>query len=250
MKKKPNEKTKENQKKTEQSKLEQFSREQKKERGDITMSVMEIFWIRHGETPSNKEHRYIGGRTEESLSKEGRSFLEREKEAGRYPKAEFLFSSPMKRCLETGAILYPDQESRKIEAFREMDFGAFEGKNYQELNGNTAYQAWIDSNGTLPFPEGESREDFIGRCKEGFFEMLGEIEGLCSKNVGAKGHIAEKTEMSLKIAVVVHGGTIMALLSSFYGGEYFDYQVKNGGGYRCMLRFEKGRPVFYNVEEL
>ena len=236
--------------KTEQSKTEQFSREQKKETGDITMSVMEIFWIRHGETPSNKEHRYLGGRTDESLSKEGRSFLEREKEAGRYPKAELLFSSPMKRCLETGAILYPDQESRKIEAFREMDFGAFEGKNYQELNGNTAYQAWIDSNGTLPFPEGESREDFICRCREGFFEMLREIEGLCSKNVGEKGPIGEKTEIPLKIAAVVHGGTIMALLSSFYGGEYFDYQVKNGGGYRCMLRFEKGRPVFYNVEEI
>lgn len=236
--------------KTEQSKTEQFSREQKKERGDITMSVMEVFWIRHGETPSNKEHRYLGGRTDESLSKEGRSFLKREKEAGRYPKAELLFSSPMKRCLETGALLYPDQESRKIESFREMDFGAFEGKNYQELNGNTAYQAWIDSNGTLPFPEGESREDFICRCREGFFEMLREIEGLCSKNGGEKGPIGEKTEIPLKIAAVVHGGTIMALLSSFYGGEYFDYQVKNGGGYRCMLRFEKGRPVFYNVEEL
>ena len=236
--------------KTEQSKTEQFSREQKKETGDITMSVMEIFWIRHGETPSNKEHRYLGGRTDESLSKEGRSFLEREKEAGRYSKAELLFSSPMKRCLETGAILYPDQESRKIEAFREMDFGTFEGKNYQELNGNPAYQAWIDSNGTLPFPEGESREDFICRCQEGFFEMLREIEGLCSKNVGEKGPIGEKTEIPLKIAAVVHGGTIMALFSSFYGGEYFDYQVKNGGGYRCMLRFEKGSPVFYNVEEL
>ena len=94
--------------KTEQSKTEQFSRKQKKETGDITMSVMEIFWIRHGETLSNKEHRYLGGRTDESLSKEGRSFLEREKEAGRYSKAELLFSSPMKRCLETGAILYPD----------------------------------------------------------------------------------------------------------------------------------------------
>ena len=25
---------------------------------------------------------------------------------------------------------------------------------------------------------------------------------------------------------VVHGGTIMAILSSFYGGDYFDHQVK------------------------
>lgn len=38
------------------------------------------------------------------------------------------------------------------------------------------------------------------------------------------------------ITAVVHGGTIMALLHILAGGNYFDYQVKNGGGYCCKLR--------------
>lgn len=49
-----------------------------------------------------------------------------------------------------------------------MDFGAFEGHNYQELAGDPAYQRWIDSGGTLPFPEGESREEFIRRNVAGY----------------------------------------------------------------------------------
>lgn len=32
---------------------------------------------------------------------------------------------------------------------------------------------------------------------------------------------------NLKIAAVVHGGTIMAVCSSFTDGEYFDFQIGN-----------------------
>ena len=45
---------------------------------------------------------------------------------------------------------------------------------------------------------------------------------------------------SRNVALIVHGGTIMSLLSSFYGGEYFDYQVPNGRGYICKLEEVQG----------
>ena len=106
-----------------------------------------------------------------------------------------------------------------------MDFGAFEGKNYLQLQGDKEYQAWIDSNGTLPFPDGESREEFVERCKIGFYHMLHKLRELENK----------KRNNDLRIVIIVHGGTIMSLLSSFYGGEYFDYQVPNGRGYICKL---------------
>ena len=112
-----------------------------------------------------------------------------------------------------------------IPEFREMDFGLFEGKNYQDLRGNAQYQAWIDSNGTLPFPKGESREDFIARCRRGFEEML--------RIVTAEG--ISRNEERKNIAAVVHGGTIMAVCSSFTDGEYFDFQIGNGEGYRCKV---------------
>ena len=49
---------------------------------------------------------------------------------------------------------------------------------------------------------------------------------------------------------VVHGGTIMAILSSFYGGDYFDHQVKNGGGYRCLLSGTREQPKLQGVENI
>ena len=124
-----------------------------------------------------------------------------------------------------------------IPEFREMDFGLFEGKNYQDLQGDARYQTWIDSNGTIPFPEGESREDFIARCRQGFEEMLRiAIAGVIGRNEEDKNAAKQKTmDENLRIAAVVHGGTIMAVCSSFTDGEYFDFQIGNGEGYRCKV---------------
>ena len=224
---------------------------------------IELYLIRHGATKANREHRYLG-RTEEPLSKEGREALKAFQRQGLYPdpaSLQALFVSPMERCRETAELLFGDCEKHVIPEFREMDFGLFEGKNYQDLQGNAQYQAWIDSNGTLPFPEGESREDFITRCRSGFEEMLrmvtAEVIGRNEEEKNAEndrnvrnqkklekqGNIEKQQnagkqknrDESLKIAAVVHGGTIMAVCSSFTNGEYFDFQIGNGEGYRCKV---------------
>ncbi len=181
--------------------------------------IMEFIMLRHGATEENREHRYLG-RTDVSLSREGMEALRKN---GPYPKLGALFSGPMKRCRETAAILYPDLRPGIIEPWTEMDFGRFERKNYAELQGDPEYQAWIDSGGKLPFPGGESREAFLDRCEKGLWQMIDEAAG--SRTGEEKG----------PVGLVVHGGTIMALLSRFYGGDYFDYQVKNGEGYRGIL---------------
>ena len=142
----------------------------------------------------------------------------------------------MKRCIETADILYPGKVPILVPQWKEMDFGLFEGKNYQELNGDKQYQAWIDSGGTLPFPQGESRPCFLQRCSQGMYESVDRYRELFTGGV--------------KIGCVVHGGTIMALLSTFYGGEYFDYQVKNGSGYCCMLSLQNGRIYFTELRKL
>lgn len=135
-----------------------------------TEDQMTLALIRHGETKANREHRYLG-RTDEGLSKDGIDRLLEYKRRNDYPAAEFLFSSPMKRCLETAEILYPNLSPVIIPEWVEMDFGRFEYKNYEELKGDVQYQAWVDSRGTLAFPEGEDREQFILRCEKGFDKM-------------------------------------------------------------------------------
>ena len=190
-----------------------------------------IAFIRHGETKSNREHRYLG-KTEEFLLEEGTLKLHDYKKQRKYSDITHLFCSPMKRCLETAGILYPDKMITIIPEWKEMDFGDFEGKNHIELQDDECYQKWIDSNGTLPFPNGESKEAFTKRCESGFERMLRLLLQETDKNFQKE--IIEPGQNKVA-AAIVHGGTIMALLSSFYGGEYFDYQVKNGEGYICIV---------------
>lgn len=111
--------------------------------------------IRHGMTPGNEEHRYIG-RTDEPLSQKGREQLLTLQKKGVYPAAACVAASPLERCRQTAELLYPGQAPCVFDQFREMDFGAFEGHNYEELKADVRYQAWIDSNGTLPFPQGRA----------------------------------------------------------------------------------------------
>ena len=195
--------------------------------------------IRHGETASNKEHRYLG-RTDEDLSPCGAEKIKKAVQKKLYPEIDILFTSPMKRCLQTAQLIYPDMTAHIIPEFAEMDFGECEGKNYQDLKDDARYQAWIDSNGTLLFPGGESQETYIGRCKLGFETMINELYKQKSVSLQSTTLQKDKYKDSLAvnqytIGIVVHGGTIMSLMHAYAGGEYFDYQVKNDRGYICTL---------------
>lgn len=252
-----------------------------------TEDQIELYLIRHGMTAGNAMHRYIGGRTDEPLSEEGRWQLENRKNwllgIGSFPQKiqtqtesgyeksgitsesiydsdsfSGIFVSPMLRCRQTAEILFPGQPQIEIDAWREMDFGAFEGKNYQELNGDPRYQEWIDSGGTLAFPGGESREDFIARCVEGMelvmeylrSQFVGQSCIECGRETDYPKEMKYSSEpiaadgvqqSTLKFAAVVHGGIIMALLSHYCGGDYFSYQVKNGEGYHLRLHLQENK---------
>lgn len=43
-------------------------------------------------------------------------------------QTEIVFTSPMQRCRESAQILFPDRERIEIPEWKEMNFGAFEGK--------------------------------------------------------------------------------------------------------------------------
>ena len=173
--------------------------------------------IRHGQTQGNLEGRYIGCRTDEALCAAGAEALRKRA----YPPVERVYASPMRRCLERAAIIYPEHKPMIVEALRECDFGAFEGLNYAELNGRADYQAWIDSGGQMPFPGGESQRSFAARCADAFEALwAAEKEGDC--------------------ALVAHGGTIMAIMARYARprGDYFDFQVRCGAGF--ILREDGG----------
>lgn len=166
---------------------------------------MKIYLIRHGKTAGNLAKRYIGI-IDEPLCEEGI----RELQDRNYPDCEFVISSPMRRCVETAEIIYPDKNLIICDALSECDFGEFEGKNYLELSEDRNYQNWINSGGTLPFPGGEDPKEFKKRCISSFDEMI--------KKFG--------TENS--ISFVIHGGVIMAVLEHYTKCGFYDNQIKNG----------------------
>ena len=197
--------------------------------------MIRMYLIRHGSTPGNREHRYIG-RTEEDLCEEGILALKGQEA----PEVQRIYASPMRRCIQTAKILYPGRAPVKIEEFlettellypnhtpvivndlAECDFGAFEYKNYKELSGDPDYQAWIDSGGTLGFPGGEEPGWFRRRCVEGFDKVLGD----CRRD-GIE-----------TAALIVHGGTIMSIMEAYARpkGSYYDFQVGNGEGYELVI---------------
>lgn len=222
-----------------------------------TDNQVTLAFIRHGATKANEEHRYLG-KTDEGLSKEGIRELLSYKKQCIYPRVECLFTSPMKRCLETAQILYPNLSPTVIAEWEETDFGQFEYKNYEDLKDNPAYQAWIGSGGMHPFPDGESREEFLMRCERGFAKMCGKLRGKKAltvnisemTDISVETDVSEATDIPITVGMIVHGGTIMALLSKYCGNDYYDYQVRNGCGFICRMKEWKDEMQIINVQKL
>ena len=193
---------------------------------------MELIFIRHGKTQGNLEGRYVG-RTDEAILPESRQEILSRKMKNEYPPADIIFTSPMLRCIETAQIIYPGQELIEIPDFRECDFGEFEMKSFAELDGRADYQAWIDGGGKDLFPGGESMEMVRKRTMRGFYramemasrgpeDLMEELPGMNELMMPGLTPGADSA------AFVVHGGTIMSILSAVCGGDFYDYQIGNG----------------------
>lgn len=218
--------------------------------------------------------RYVG-RTDESILPESRQEILSRKMKNEYPPADIVFTSPMRRCIETAQIIYPGQRHIVIPDLRECDFGEFELKSHEELNGRADYQAWIESGGRDAFPGGESLDTVRKRCMRGFYRALEiaedpDVAMRLASDADPAMNLASDPALAMKlasdsdpameyssgpgfsvdpvsgpgsvdmtepdpfrvpadsVAFVVHGGTIMSILSVICGGDFYDYRTGNG----------------------
>lgn len=200
---------------------------------------MKYYIMRHGKTKGNEEGRYLP--PDEHLSEAGIRELKEKRDAGLYLELERalltdqvfeeelqripLFISPHIRCRETAELLFPGVSCHVIDEFREIDFGRFTGKNYAELNKSEEYQRWIDSNGELPFPEGESKSAYIRRVKEG----LQRIRTLMKESERSSDIRSDaRNDEDGHVVIIAHAGTIMAVNEVITGSGYFDISPEFG----------------------
>ena len=172
---------------------------------------MNIWILRHGRTAYNAECRYQG-RADIPLSPEGVAELER---AEITPPVVYV--SPLCRTGQTASRIFPAAEQAVVNDLAEMDFGAFEGRNYMEMEHDPDYRAWVEGGCEGRCPGGESRREFCDRVC-GVFSALVEDAAACKAPL---------------LVIVAHGGVQMAVMERFALPErgYFDWNAPCGGGY-------------------
>ncbi|MDR0530802.1 MAG: histidine phosphatase family protein [Oscillospiraceae bacterium] len=162
------------------------------------MRTATLTLLRHGLCEGEAEGRYVG-HTNAPLTTEGRAQLVAMRQEFAYPAAEALFVSPLGRCAETAALLYPGQTTIALAGLKEYFFGEYENKTPEELDRHPIFHRWIAGEPGLTPPFGEALPDFQRRLAETFTKLC---DGLLKTGTRSA-------------AVITHGGVVMTLLAMF-----------------------------------
>lgn len=168
------------------------------------------------------------------LSEEGRKCLTQKR--GVYGTDwESFYTSGLIRTKETMELLFGEQKTAKAEPdLKEMDFGDFEGKSYEMLKDDPAYQEWISGdNERKVCPGGESGEQMRVRVLSALDRIL-------------------QRDPAKRIVIVTHGGPIAAIMQRLFPEERlnrYEWQPECGEGYllritgsslaECAAEYEK-----------
>lgn len=193
----------------------------------------QINLIRHGITEGNKKRLYYGA-ADIPLAQEGIDQLKELVREGIYPKAEsvFFYTTGLRRTEQTLRLIYGEQKHETISQLREMDFGQFEMKSYEDLKDDPVYRKWAeDESGELASPDGESVSQFHERIQQGFETLMGKHR-LTELSVRHCGKDAVST-------VVCHGGTIASIMERCFPGErehFYKWIPDPGHGYTLNVK--------------
>ena len=179
-----------------------------------------IHFIRHGLTEANLTGKYAGV-WDIPVCNEGIEKLHELKDVYKYPCASEYYSSPLQRCIQTCDIVYPETKPIIVEGLKECNFGDWERKTTQELNGNELYLKWMNRGNDITPPNGESWNVFYNRIRETFEKI---VESMMRRKVTSA-------------SIFTHGGVIMTILA-MYGipkADFYEWMVDNGCGYSVRI---------------
>lgn len=182
--------------------------------------IVDITLFRHGLTEANQQKVYLGWSDsplrEEAIQQLATySFQEED--------YDYFVSSDLGRCLFTCKRLFPYVDPLALRELREMNFGAFEGKTYEELKEDEAYGQWMENMLTSSPPDGESFEAFSERVERGWKKIVNAI--------------LQRDDQ--QVFVVSHGGVIRCLLHRFapFEKDFWEWKIPHGTGY--VLKFSR-----------
>lgn len=186
--------------------------------------IVAITLFRHGLTEGNKQKVYMGWNDsplcEETVCQLSSYNLHSE-------AYDLFISSDLQRCLQTMKLLFPNIVPETIAEFREMHFGSFQGKSYENLKNDENYQLWLKDYHTYSPPKGESFQQFSNRIKIGWEKVVNQV-------------LSKRARHPF---IVTHGGVIKYLLSQYapVEKEFWDWKISHGHGYELRFQLEQLR---------
>lgn len=185
-----------------------------------------LILLRHSLTEGNERRLYYGS-TDLPLSPAGIALAEASARESPLPPCALYVTSGLRRADETLLLLTGRTPGLVLSDLREMEFGAFEMRGYEELKSDPDYQRWIADlmdEGRMPCPGGESQAQFQARVLRGGEELL-------------------RHDWQTALAVV-HGGVIATLLAQWFPEEprgFYDWQPAPCHGWRVEFDGAKSR---------
>lgn len=173
---------------------------------------MNIYFVRHGQTEENLKKTYYGT-LECDLNHMGITQAEGCSKLLKTVDFDRVYISERNRTLQTAKIICPQKNFIIDNRINEMDFGDFEGKNYEDIKAlyPEEVKVWQQNWKEFCHPHGESYVMFYERVKA-FMENLKDIE-------------------EENILVITHGGVIRAAYCYILDENldfYWKFASKNG----------------------
>lgn len=125
--------------------------------------MVKIFLLRHGECWSNRNNIVEGGLSDSKLTPEGIKQAKKLALALKKEDINAIYSSPLKRTLETAKIIAAQQKINVIDSneLREINFGNLEGKSWSSVY--KTIPNWKEIRHKYKPKKGESQEELEER---------------------------------------------------------------------------------------
>lgn len=165
---------------------------------------MKLYFIRHGETVWNTQAK-LQGKSDIPLNEKGVALARVTGEALADVPFAAIYSSPLKRALQTAQLVAGDRDvpivtDRRLE---EIGFGIWEGlschKDHYEIPSDSFQDFFLDPFGYQPPAQGETVRHVCGRTAD-FLEEL----------------IRKMGKEESNVLISCHGCTLRALMNYFY----------------------------------
>ena len=183
---------------------------------------MKLYLVRHGETELNVKKVYYGS-TDCALTKKGREQAASLKKVFEKMPLDVVLESPLLRAKDTATLLLGENAAPRMtdDRLKELNFGAWEGKSWQELQGDETYEKWcVEWQTTCP-PDGESFLDLAARVRSFYEELLARKE----ENVLIVAHHAVLQQL---MACLLEADPASCWHYAFSQGTYSVFDVNQG----------------------